>query len=334
MSTLSTNTLRWLATGLLVGAFAAAPAAAQTWGERLGYPKDQKVLLLHADDLGMCFEANDAGKRLIGGGHIQSGAVMVPCPWFDEMWNWYKQNPSADIGLHLTLTSEWSQYRWPPLADRKDVPGLVDPKGFLWKNVVQVAGSATPEEVEIELRAQIDRAISRGIRPGHLDTHMGTLYVRYEYTAVYMKLAQEYRIPAMVIEPTPKVIKLFRSQGYPISEKHVALMAGYDLPKLDLFLSMPSRKNYREIKKAFMDMVKGLEPGITEIIFHPATPSPAMRKITGSWKQRSSEARLFEDPEIKQFLKDQGVGFTNWKEMMRRFDAKRAGDAKQAGDAK
>ncbi|MCB0688167.1 MAG: ChbG/HpnK family deacetylase [Saprospiraceae bacterium] len=144
------------------------------WSERLGYPSDHIVLILHADDLGMCEEANASGIRYLEGDFIQSGSAMPPCPAFDEFIQWAKANPAEDVGLHLTLTSEWKTYRWSALSPRDQVPGLTDPEGKMWRSVEEVVQHADAKEVNMEIRTQVEKAISMGFRPKHIDTHMGT----------------------------------------------------------------------------------------------------------------------------------------------------------------
>jgi len=295
-----------------------APSAHRTWAERLGYPAGKRVIILHCDDIGMCYEANQAAKRYLEKKEVQSAAAMVPCPWFNEFAGWYKEHPEHDVGLHLTLTSEWRHYRWGPVAPRSEVPGLVDPDGYLWRSVLEVATHASGAEVEKEIRAQVERALSRGIRPSHLDTHMGTLYARLDYTRAYLKVAEEYGIPAMVIELTPEVFESFKKQGYPLTEETLKLSAAYRLPKLDAFHSAPEGKTYEEKREKLFALVRTLKPGITEIIFHPSVETEGLQKITGSWQQRSWEAKLFSDPEVKTFFEKEALVFTNWKEMMAR----------------
>jgi predicted glycoside hydrolase/deacetylase ChbG (UPF0249 family) len=296
--------------------------AAETWGEKLGYDAEARVLILHADDIGMCYEANEAAKRQLSDGVIQSAAMMVPCPWFNEIAAWYKDHPEHCMGLHLALTSEWRSYRWGPVSNARDVPGLIDEEGYLWRGVRGVATHASGAEVETEIRAQVERALSRGIKPSHIDTHMGTLYARPDYTAAYMKVAEEYHIPAMVIEMSPHTIQKFRKQGYPMDEKMLELIKAYKLPKLDDFGSLESAPTYDEKIDKFYQQVRGLQPGITELIFHPSVETEGLTKTTGSWQQRVWEAAMFHDPKVQQFLESEGVVFTNWKEMMRRFDEK------------
>lgn len=293
--------------------------AGANWAEKLGYPAGKKVLIFHADDIGMCPEANESAVLYLQKDEIQSAAVMMPCPSAEAFVEWYKQHPDEDIGVHLTLTSEWKTYRWPPVSDSAEVPGLIDPEGMLWRDVLSVVKNASPAEVEKEIRAQIDKFISLGIKPGHIDTHMGTLYGSLEFTKAYLNVAMEYGIPAMTIEFTEPVVERFRQQGYPITDELLAFASNYTLPKLDDFWAAPNGKTYEEKKAKFMELVRSLKPGITEMIFHPSVETDNLKTITNSWQQRVWEAQMFSDPEIKQFFKDEGILFTDWKEIMRRF---------------
>ena len=307
---------------LLSLTLASGDTSAETWGEQLGYPPEARVLMLHADDIGMCYEANQAAKRQLGDGVIQSAAMMVPCPWFNEIAAWYKEHPDHCMGLHLALTSEWKTYRWGPVANARDVAGLIDGDGYLWRSVREVATHATGVEIETEIRAQVERALSRGIKPSHIDTHMGTLYARPDYTAAYLKVAEEYRLPAMVIEMSPHTIQKFRKQGYPMDEKMIKLIKDYKLPKLDDFGAIDSAPTYDEKVNKFYQKIQDLQPGITELIFHPSVETEGLTKTTNSWQQRVWEAEMFHDPKLQKFLESEGILFTNWREMMRRFDAK------------
>ncbi len=306
----------------IASSLAAADEKGETWAEKLGFPAGKRVLILHADDVGMCAEANQAAERYLAAGHVQSAALMVPCPWFNEFAAWYRRRPQHDVGIHLTLTSEWKFYRWGPVAPRSEVRGLIDRDGYLHRDVLSVATNATAAEVEKEIRAQVDRALARGIRPGHLDTHMGTLYARPDFVRAYIKVAVEYDIPAMVVELTPRAVARFRKQGYPISDEMVRDGKEYPLPKLDDFRTVPGGATYEEKLANFFALVKSLRPGITELIFHPAFETEGLRRITGSWQQRSWEAKMFSDPRVREFFAREGVLFTNWKEMMERHRAR------------
>jgi predicted glycoside hydrolase/deacetylase ChbG (UPF0249 family) len=296
-----------------------AQGAAKTWAERLGWPSGKRVVIFHADDIGMCSEANQAAQRGLSQGEYRSAACMVPCPWFNEMAAWCVANPKHDVGLHLTLTSEWKYYRWGPVAPREKVPGLLDPMGYFFRDVMGVVRSATPDEVAMEIRAQLARARKLGMQPSHVDTHMGTVYARPDYTAAYLRMAMEEQIPAMVIEMTPRTIDKFRKQGYPINDSTIKLLAGYTLPKLDDFHGMIEGKTYEEKRQKFFEQLRLFQPGLNEIIYHPSVESEGLKRITGSWQQRVWEDRLFADPVLQRYIKDNEIIVTDWKEVMVRF---------------
>jgi len=295
--------------------------ASLTQAERLGFPAGRKVLILHADDAGMCREANEAIQFLLEHDYIQSTAVMAPCPYADAMLAWAVAHPGKDVGMHLTLTSEWETWRWGPVSDPDSVPGLIDKEGKLWHEVPGVVLHASADEVEREIRAQIDKAIALGHRPTHIDTHMGTLYARAEYAKRFLQVAVDYNIPANAIDMSdPEVVKHFRKAGYPITKKMVRYMNRYPLPKLDFFASAPKGNTYEEKKQNFMNLVRSLKPGLTEIIFHPAVESDTLKEITHSWQQRVWEYQMFSDPEMIRFFKDENIIFTNWIGIMERFN--------------
>jgi len=292
-----------------------------TWAEKLGWPTGKKVIILHADDIGMCPEANMAAKRQLTEGAIQSAAVMIPCPSAQEFITWANERPNLDIGLHLTLTSEWKTYRWGTTSNAEEVPGLLDGDHKMWHEVPQVVQHASAEEVEKEIRAQIEQSIDWGLKPTHIDTHMGTLYGHPSYVRVFVEIAEEYGIPANIIDISkPEVFNEFKSQGYPLDNTVLELINNYSLPKLDFFTSVGSAKTYEEKLADFKVLIQELPPGLTEIIFHPSELTENLKNITNSWQQRAWEAQMFSDPDLIQFFKKEDIIFTNWNEIMERFN--------------
>src|SRR6266481_1052966 len=151
-------------------------AETKTLVERLGYPRDAKLLIVHADDLGMAHSINTASIKGLESGLVSSASIMIPCPWLPEIAAYARAHPEADLGLHLTLTSEWSLYRWGPVLGKDRVPSLLDSSGYLYHLEDEAASHMDAKEAEAEIRAQIARAKALGIQPTHLDSHMGTLY--------------------------------------------------------------------------------------------------------------------------------------------------------------
>ena len=298
---------------------AAARDEVRTWADRLGWPPGKRVVIFHADDIGMCYEANLAAQRALTSGNYRSAAAMVPCPWFNEMAAWCVAHPEHDVGLHLTLTSEWRFYRWGPVAPREKVKGLLDPLGYLFRDVGSVARSATAEEVAAEIRAQLARARKLGMQPSHMDTHMGTVYARGDYTLAYLQTAMEEHIPAMVIEMTPRTIEKFKKQGYPITENTIKMLTRYTLPKLDDFHSIGEGKTYTEKRQKLLEQLRLFPPGLHEIIYHPSIETEGLKNITNSWQQRVWENELLADPIVQRFIKENELIVTDWKEVMARF---------------
>jgi hypothetical protein len=237
-----------------------------------------------------------------------------------DMIEWAGKQNLPDVGVHLTLTSEWKNYRWGPVSDPAKVPGLIDPEGKMWHDVPDVVSHSSAREVETEIRAQIDKVIATGYKPTHIDTHMGTLYGSAEYLKVFLKIASEYNIPANAIDLSDTAIaENFRKGGYPITADVVDLLNKYPLPKLDNFSSVPDGNSYENKRTNFFDLVNSLGPGLTEIIFHPSVETDNLKTITGSWQQRVWEAKLFSDPEVKKFFADNEIIITTWREIMNRY---------------
>src|SRR4051812_22776485 len=170
----------------------------ETYAEKLGWKKGDRVVILHIDDAGMSFDSNQGVIQALEKGVANSVSVMMPCPWVPAIIRYLKQHPTVDAGLHLTLTSEWQDYRWGPLTGKSAVPGLVDSEGDLWADVADVVKHASAEEVYTEIKAQLDRAKTMGFVPTHLDSHMGTLFASPAFIQMYVKLGIENHIPVMM----------------------------------------------------------------------------------------------------------------------------------------
>ena len=156
--------------------------------EQLGYSKDAKLLIIHADDIGVTHSENRATISAIEKGVINSGAIMVPCPWFSEIAAYAKQHPEFDWGLHLTLTSEWKHFKWDGIIASDQIPGLINDEGYFYESVDEAVKNATAAEVEKEIRSQIEKALSVGIKPTHLDPHMETLFGSVDFFKTYIKI--------------------------------------------------------------------------------------------------------------------------------------------------
>ncbi len=156
---------------------------------------EEKILLIRCDDIGMSHSVNMAANELICSGLKFSASVMVPCGWFDEAVSLLKNAENVSVGVHLTLNAEWKNYRWGPVAGVSKVPSLVDSLGYFFPSRAKFfANNPSLEEVEIELRAQIEKAIKSGLKISYLDYHMGTAVDNPEMRGIVEKLASEYKL--------------------------------------------------------------------------------------------------------------------------------------------
>ena len=294
--------------------FLAAPFAgalrAQSTAEALGYKKSDKLLMVHADDAGMCHSVNLATWKALEGGLVTSASIMVPCPWFPEMAAWAKEHPQMDLGVHLTLTSEWKTYRWRPVSPAAKVPNLVDPDGFLWRDVKSVAQRATPEEIETECRAQIERAKQFGVPFTHLDTHMGTLYGRPEYFDVYAKLALEYKVPCMI--PRPENATL---QGYPITAGMLQKKLAGGHVGLDYLVTGVEGRGVDDRRASYVKFLRELKPGVTKLIVHLALEDAEIQAVTGNWRTRWADFSFFTSDEARKLMSELGIRGMTYREL-------------------
>jgi hypothetical protein len=287
----------------------ASPASAQ----RLA---PGKYLIFHADDAGMSHSANVGTIAALESGLVRSASIMVPCPWFKEFAQYAKTHPEYDYGIHLTLNSEWDVYRWGPVADRSDVPSLVDPEGYLWDNVQQVMENANADHVEKELRAQIDRAKAFGVPLSHLDTHMGAVMSRPDLVAVYLKLGIEYDLPVLFLrsldEPTRK--------GYPALaarlESAIQMLDQRKLPVLDSLVQIYGGDDLEMRKAAYEEAIAKIPQGIHQLIIHCGYDDEELRAVTNSAARRNQDRQLFSSEEFKKLLGDHHIESITWRQFM------------------
>ena len=288
--------------GTVLFAFTAPLAKAEgpSLAERLGYKATDRLLIINGDDTGMCHAANVATIDSLERGLMTSATIMVPCPWFTEIARYAKAHPEKDFGIHLCHTSEWQVYRWGPVASRDKVPGLVDSQGYLWRSVPEVYIHGTPEQALIEGRAQIQKALDAGVDVSHLDSHMGTLQLEPRYIQVYQQLAVEFDVPLRM--PSQATAAAF---GFPDLRKR---FAGKGIVFPDYFVYDELKDEKKGVKQFWLNIVRNLKPGVTELYIHAAKPTEELRNITNSWKTRSEEYETFtNDAEMRQLVTDMGI---------------------------
>lgn len=304
-----------------------------TFAEKLGFPKDTKVVILHVDDVGMSYDSNKGAIDAMEKGVVTSCSIMMTCSWVPHFFHYLKEHPQTDAGLHLTLTSEWKEYRWGPLTGKTGVPGLVDAEGALWASVQEVMTHATPDEVEKEIRAQIERARSMGWEPTHLDSHMGTLFASTPFFERYVKVGMENNIPVMIpgghatiiqqqmklppaqIQMMQTIGKQLWNAGLPVLDDLHNESYGWNLPSG----MKPTDENLRKFKtQKYIDALKSLKPGVTMVIMHCTNPSEIFAKITDSGPSRKGDLLAMMDPELKKFIENEGIILTTWKVLKER----------------
>ncbi len=337
----------------LIGLFLiiSSQVTAQTYAERLGWEADDKVIIMHVDDAGMSYDSNQGTIRALEG-LANSVSVMMPCPWAASFIRYAQENPEIDAGLHLTLTSEWKDYRWEPLTGQ--VPGLIDREGAMWHRVEQVASHASADEVEAEIRAQVERALGMGYQPTHLDSHMGTLFATEQFLERYIKVGTEYGIPVMLPGghntllrqqyrdeairalkkagkyqegmgvPVPEVLgraeavgKMVWEAGLPVLDDLHNTSGGWRVPKGQ----ERTAENIKEVKvQEFLKAFEQLQPGVTMFIVHCTDPTEVFPHISGSGLSREGDMLAMLDPRLEQYLKDHHIKMTTWRELKQRRD--------------
>jgi len=279
--------------------------------ERLGYAPDARVLILNADDFGMCHDQNEGVIRGLQEGVFTSSTILVTCPWFEEAAEFARNYPAADLGVHLTLTAEWDRYKWGPVSGRDAVPSLVDARGYLWQTVAQVYEHARLDEAEAELRAQIEKAFAAGIDATHLDSHMGTLQLRADYHGIYARLADEYRLPIRLASR-----RRLGTEGMGAILDQLDA-AGVVTPDHLVFYGPSS---VAETESYWTNLIHTLKPGVTEILCHPALARDELQSCARDALQRDADFRYFTSEKTRQLIKDEGVemvGFRELRDLMR-----------------
>jgi predicted glycoside hydrolase/deacetylase ChbG (UPF0249 family) len=232
---------------------------------------------------------------------------MVPCPWLNEVALYAKDHPETDLGLHLTLTSEWKIFRWGPVESKSNVKSLLDPSGYLWPETAPATANEKSQEVEREIRAQIDRAIALGIHPTHLDTHMGVLFSSPELFAILVKLAHEYNLP-------------FLAPRFPGDlSKFLLLLSPKDIIVDSVVIASPI-VHVNEWRDFYVNAVKNLKPGLTEMIVHLGHDDAELQAVTldhpdygSAWRQRDYDIVI--SAEFKKALDENHVILVKWKEL-------------------
>jgi chitin disaccharide deacetylase len=274
--------------------------------ELLGYPRDSKLLIIHADDMGLSKSVNNACIKAFGDKAITSGSIMMPCPQSASIINYIKAHPGTDAGIHITMTAEWDNYKWGGILPASEIPSLVDGNGNFYPTVEDLGKSAKGTEAEKEIRAQIDKAIAAGIKPTHLDTHMGSVMANPELIKVYITLAAEYRLPFLLPR---EYLSWF--------PEDVAKELGKNIFLLDNLFMLEPQMVQDEWIGAYKKAIAGMVPGLNQMIVHLGYDDSEMQEICkghfdygSEWRNRDLD--LVTGKEFKELLKSNKIILVSW----------------------
>jgi predicted glycoside hydrolase/deacetylase ChbG (UPF0249 family) len=298
-----------------LGARAQNPAdTGPNLAQRLGYSATDRLLIIHADDIGVCHSVNVASFDALEHGVVTCGSIMMPCPWVLEAAEYMHSHPDADLGLHLTLTSEWSVYRWRPITPQDQAAGLIDEQGYMWHEVEGVVKHASSDEVEKEVKAQIERAQMYGMKATHVDSHMGTLFMP-KYVAAYTRQAKEHNLICMLPKPTKKMIALGKVMGNDVQKVYNTLAPqGYVF--LDELVQGVDGKTLEQRRKAYYDLFRNLKPGVTEVIVHLAGNDEEVKHVMHSWETRYNDYLIMKDPQTKALIDQLGIKLIGYRPLI------------------
>ena len=294
--------------GAQVATAQASAVVVKSLAERLGHPAGARLLIVHADDLGAAHSVNAATIKAFETGLVNSGSVMVPCPWLPEIAAYARSRPEADLGLHLTLTSEWQTYRWGGVLSKERAPTLYNADGYLYPTEMEASARVSVREAEDEVRAQIARARAFGIRPTHLDSHMRTLYTTRPLFEMLLRVAREERLPVMV------------SREWFAEASFLPAALGPDGVVLDRIVTADPSVRPERWAEFYSEVIKNLKPGVTELVIHLAYDDEEMRAIAldhpdwgAAWRRRDFD--FFTSEAFRRLLKEHNVELVTWREI-------------------
>ncbi|MCS7055549.1 MAG: polysaccharide deacetylase family protein [Thermoflexales bacterium] len=286
---------------------------------KLGFSDGDRVVIIHADDIGLSHASCAAFGDLWRAGIISSGSAMVPAPWFPNVAAYCRAHPEVDMGVHLTLTSEWDAVRWGPISTRDPASGLLDDEGYFPRATSVVQRSSDPRSVQRELIAQVERAIAFGISPTHADAHMGAVF-HPKHMPAYVQIARQFRIPVVIPRPDEARLRRWGFDGEALTWAVTTLRALEDegMPTLDSIVGMPLDKPENRLEQVLAALDE-LRPGITHFIIHPSRDTAEARAISPDLPSRIGDYETFMDERVQAHIRRSGlqvIGYRQLKALM------------------
>ena len=275
--------------------------------KKLGYSKNDKLLIIHADDIGLSNSVNKASFEALKNGYVNSGSIMMPCDYISDVGEFAIENPDIDFGLHLTVTSEWRDYKWNGVLQPIYTPSLINKKGELFKNIKKFVLNAEPLELKRELQAQIDLSKSIGIKPTHIDSHEGALFYDEDLFKVYLEIGEENKLPVFV----PKLVAVHFDENFPKPENVVVI---------ENFYMARKGIEFDEWESFYLDILNNLNPGLSQLIVHLGYDNDEMKSISvdhpnfGS-KWRNLDYDIVSSNSFQEALKRNNIQLVTWKEI-------------------
>ena len=274
---------------------------------KLGFGDDDRVAIIHTDDIGMCQASLSALADLVDFGLISSASTMVPCPWFPQVAAFCRQHPQVDMGVQLTLTSEWSSYRWGPISTRDLASGLIDEEGYFYRRVEDVQDHGDPAAVRLELQAQVERTLAAGIDVTHVDTHMGTV-AHAKFASAYTQVALQYHLPFMALRLDEAGWRAMGLGGETAASLALSMrqLEAQGLPLFDRVVGLPLGRPADRVEQA-KQAFDALPPGLTHFFIHPSQDTPELRAIAADWPSRAADYRAFTSDDLRDYIRNCGV---------------------------
>ncbi|MCR8645140.1 polysaccharide deacetylase family protein [Paenibacillus sp. N1-5-1-14] len=280
--------------------------------EKMGFSPEDRLLIVNADDYGMCHTSNLAIQELLLSGAVSSATLMVPCPWAKEAAVFSRDHDHLDVGVHLTFTSEWPLYKWGPVSSLDSVYTLATHEGFFPETCFEFESHADAAHVRKEIFNQIEQAIAWGVDPTHLDIHMGSLYgltTGKDFLETVFEACKYYELPLRLPRRFAGIHLL--SQVALLAEKRVRSAEAKGIMIIDDLYQLPfatqAGETYEDVKLQMMNIIRGLRAGISEILIHPGTVTSELDAIMPYAAKREMERQLFLDPEIQELIAAEGI---------------------------